>query len=105
MVPSLVWLRWWGSCWASALNYLAPAGTDLAKHFLKINVPIGVLALAGAARFLPEIPPSRRVRIDLLGVALLSLFFRVHHLPAHLWPGGGLAAVDFSFPSPRASQF
>ncbi len=39
-----------------------------------INVPIGAIALVGAARFVPEIQPSRRARLDLTGVALLSLF-------------------------------
>ena len=62
-----------GQLLGGALITWHPLGLTWQSIFL-INVPIGVLALAGAVRFLPEIPPSRRVRIDLLGVALLSFF-------------------------------
>jgi MFS family permease len=62
-----------GQLLGGALITWHPLGLTWQSIFL-INVPIGVLALTGASRFLPEIQPSRRVRIDLIGVALLSLF-------------------------------
>jgi EmrB/QacA subfamily drug resistance transporter len=62
-----------GQLLGGALITWRPFGLTWQSIFL-INVPIGVIALVGAARFVPEIQPSRRVRIDLIGVALLSLF-------------------------------
>lgn len=61
-----------GQLLGGALITWSPSGLTWQSIFL-INVPIGVIALLGAARFVPEIQPSRRTRIDLAGVALLSL--------------------------------
>ncbi|MFE9652448.1 MFS transporter [Micromonospora sp. NPDC006431] len=48
------------------------AGTGWRAIFL-INVPLGLLAAAGALRFLPESRASRASRLDLPGVGLVSL--------------------------------
>jgi MFS family permease len=37
-----------------------------------VNVPLGILAVLGATRFLPASRPTRTSRLDLLGVAILS---------------------------------
>lgn len=39
-----------------------------------VNVPIGIGAILGAIRLLPRTPPQRTVRLDLPGVALVTLF-------------------------------
>ena len=39
-----------------------------------VNVPIGMAAFVGAFKLIPESQPKRETRIDLLGVALLSIF-------------------------------
>lgn len=62
-----------GQLFGGALITLHPLGLTWQSIFL-INIPIGILALMGALRFLPEIQPSNRPKIDLLGVLLLSLF-------------------------------
>jgi MFS family permease len=38
-----------------------------------VNVPIGVVTFASAALFVPESKPARALRVDLLGVGLISL--------------------------------
>jgi MFS family permease len=50
-----------------------PLGLAWQSIFM-INIPIGILALTGAVKFLPEIRPPGRLRVDLVGVLLLSLF-------------------------------
>ncbi|MEU4369252.1 MFS transporter [Micromonospora chersina] len=57
------------------------AGTGWRAIFL-INVPLGLLAALGAARFLPASRPGHATRLDLPGVALLSVavFLLVHPL-------------------------
>jgi EmrB/QacA subfamily drug resistance transporter len=62
-----------GQLLGGALITLHPFGFTWESIFL-INLPIGLLAFIGAARFLPETQPSRGVHLDLLGVLLLSLF-------------------------------
>jgi MFS family permease len=62
-----------GQLFGGVLITLHPLGLSWQSIFL-INLPIGIFALLGAIRFLPEIPPSRRPKIDLVGVLLLSLF-------------------------------
>jgi MFS family permease len=62
-----------GQLFGGVLITLHPLGLSWQSIFL-INVPIGILALMGANRFLPEIQPSSRPKIDLAGVLLLSLF-------------------------------
>jgi MFS family permease len=47
-------------------------GTGWRMIFL-INLPVGVLGLLGALRFMPESTSPRRVRLDVVGVGLLSL--------------------------------
>jgi len=39
-----------------------------------VNVPIGMAAFCGALKWIPESPPRPGVRVDLVGVLLLSLF-------------------------------
>ena len=62
-----------GQLFGGALITLHPLGFTWQSIFL-INIPIGIFALIGAFRFLPEIQPSSRPKIDLVGVLLLSLF-------------------------------
>jgi Na+/melibiose symporter-like transporter len=56
-----------------ALISYRPFGLGWQAIFL-VNVPVGVLALLGAWRFVPENAPPRAASLDLQGVALLSLF-------------------------------
>jgi len=56
-----------------ALISLHPFGLGWRAIFL-VNVPIGVLALLGSWRFIPESRPPRGQRIDVPGTVLLSLF-------------------------------
>jgi EmrB/QacA subfamily drug resistance transporter len=62
-----------GQLIGGTLITLHPLGLTWQSIFL-INVPIGLGTLVGAAKFVPEFRPLRRVKIDLIGVALLSLF-------------------------------
>jgi MFS family permease len=62
-----------GQLLGGALITLHPLGLSWQSIFL-INIPIGILAVMGAIKFLPEIQPSGRPKIDLAGVLLLSLF-------------------------------
>ncbi|MEO7715042.1 MAG: MFS transporter [Capsulimonas sp.] len=61
-----------GQLGGGALITLHPFGLGWRSIFL-INVPIGIFALIGAAKFVPETQPAERSRIDLAGVTLLSL--------------------------------
>jgi EmrB/QacA subfamily drug resistance transporter len=61
-----------GQLLGGALITLHPLSLTWQSIFL-INVPIGIVALIGAVKFLPEIRPSKRIQIDLVGVLLLSL--------------------------------
>jgi MFS family permease len=62
-----------GQLFGGVLITLHPLGLTWQSIFL-INVPIGIIALLGAMRFLPEAKPLSRPKIDLAGVLLLSLF-------------------------------
>ena len=62
-----------GQLFGGVLITLHPLGLTWQSIFL-INIPIGIIALIGAMRFLPEIRPLSRPKIDLAGVLLLSLF-------------------------------
>jgi MFS family permease len=62
-----------GQLFGGTLITLHPLGLTWQSIFL-INVPIGIGTLIGAAKFVPDIQPSRRVRVDLVGVTVLSLF-------------------------------
>jgi MFS family permease len=62
-----------GQLLGGALITLHPLGFTWQSIFL-INIPIGLGTLIGAIEFVPEIRPSQRVRLDLVGVTLLSFF-------------------------------
>lgn len=62
-----------GQLGGGALISLHPFGLGWRSIFL-VNLPIGVLALIGSWRFIPESRPPRGQRIDLPGTLLLSLF-------------------------------
>jgi EmrB/QacA subfamily drug resistance transporter len=62
-----------GQLGGGALISLHPFGLGWRAIFL-VNLPIGVLALIGSWRFIPESRPPRGQRIDLPGTVLLSLF-------------------------------
>ncbi|MGC1213556.1 MAG: MFS transporter [Micromonospora sp.] len=49
-----------------------PGGTGWRAIFL-INLPLGLLATAGALRFLPESRPGHATRLDLPGVGLVAI--------------------------------
>jgi EmrB/QacA subfamily drug resistance transporter len=61
-----------GQLLGGALVTLHPFSLTWQSIFL-INIPIGIAALIGAMKFLPEIRPSKRTQIDVVGVLLLSL--------------------------------
>ncbi|MBN3813166.1 MFS transporter [Paraburkholderia sp. Ac-20347] len=62
-----------GQLGGGALISLHPFGLGWRAIFL-VNLPIGVLALLGSWRFIPESRPPRGARIDVPGTVLLSLF-------------------------------
>ncbi|WP_322052702.1 MFS transporter [Paraburkholderia bannensis] len=62
-----------GQLGGGALISLHPFGLGWRAIFL-VNLPIGLLALLGSWRFIPESRPPRGARIDLPGTVLLSLF-------------------------------
>ncbi|WP_322012856.1 MFS transporter [Paraburkholderia sp. J12] len=62
-----------GQLGGGALISLHPFGLGWRAIFL-VNLPIGILALIGSWRFIPESRPPRGQRIDLPGTLLLSLF-------------------------------
>ncbi|MGW5671429.1 MFS transporter [Micromonospora sp. NPDC003776] len=73
------------------------AGTGWRAIFL-INVPLGLLAAAGAARFLPESRATHASRLDLPGVGLVSLGALLLVYPLvqgreHDWPGWAFAML------------
>ena len=61
-----------GQIGGGALIDLHPWGLDWRIVFL-VNVPIGMLALAGTWRYLPESRAERRARIDIPGMAALTI--------------------------------
>ncbi|WP_431824761.1 MFS transporter [Burkholderia sp. F1] len=62
-----------GQIGGGALISLHPFGLGWRTIFL-VNLPIGVLALVGSRRFIPESRPPRGQRVDVPGTILLSLF-------------------------------
>jgi MFS family permease len=91
-----------GQLFGGALITLRPLGLTWQSIFL-INIPIGAVALIGAAKFVPEIRSSRRVRIDLIGVILLSLFLGSIIYPLTLgreagWPAWTFISFSASLP-------
>ncbi|MFC0402770.1 MFS transporter [Paraburkholderia rhizosphaerae] len=61
-----------GQLGGGALITYRPFGLDWRAVFL-INVPIGVLAFAGAWKYIPENRQPDRTKVDVIGVVLLSL--------------------------------
>ncbi|ARF89110.1 major facilitator superfamily protein [Burkholderia cenocepacia] len=62
-----------GQLGGGALISLHPFGLGWRAIFL-VNLPIGILALLGSWRFIPENRPPRGQRIDVPGTVLMSLF-------------------------------
>jgi MFS family permease len=82
------------------------AGLGWRAVFL-VNVPIGVLAVVAALRFLPADATSARSRLDLAGVALLSVSVLLLVLPLTLgrsagWPAWAWACLAASLPAGMA---
>jgi EmrB/QacA subfamily drug resistance transporter len=66
-----------------------------------VNVPLGVAAIAGAMRLLPETRPDHDTKLDLLGTALVSLFAVLLVYPliqgrAYGWPWWTYASIAAS---------
>jgi EmrB/QacA subfamily drug resistance transporter len=69
-----------------------------------VNVPIGIAALIGAAKLIPESPPQAGTRIDLIGVALLSiclglLIYPLTHGREAGWPAWTFVSLAASAPT------
>ena len=62
-----------GQLGGGALISLHPFGAGWRAIFL-VNLPIGIPALIGSWRFIPESRPPKGQRIDVPGMVLLSLF-------------------------------
>lgn len=91
-----------GQLGGGALISLHPFGLGWRSIFL-VNLPIGVLALLGSWRFIPESRPPRGQRIDLPGTLLLSLFLLMLIYPLTRgreagWPLWMLACLAGSLP-------
>ncbi|WP_027797084.1 MFS transporter [Paraburkholderia acidipaludis] len=91
-----------GQLGGGALISLHPFGLGWRAIFL-VNLPIGLLALLGSWRFIPESRPPRGQRIDLPGTLLLSLFLLMLVYPLTRgreagWPLGMLACLAGSLP-------
>jgi EmrB/QacA subfamily drug resistance transporter len=68
-----------------------------------VNVPIGMAALVGAAKLIPESPPQAGTRIDLIGVVLLSiclglLIYPLTHGREAGWPAWTFISLAASAP-------
>lgn len=91
-----------GQLFGGALITLHPFGFTWQSIFL-INIPIGLGTLIGAIKFVPEIRPSPRVRLDLVGVTLLSFFLGSIIYPLTRgrelgWPAWTLVSFSASIP-------
>ncbi|PXW27262.1 MFS transporter [Paraburkholderia caballeronis] len=91
-----------GQLGGGALISLHPFGLGWRAIFL-VNLPIGVFALLGSWRFIPESRPPRGARIDLPGTLLLSLFLLMLVYPLTRgreegWPLWMLACLAGSVP-------
>ncbi|VVE50320.1 MFS transporter [Pandoraea horticolens] len=92
-----------GQIGGGALIDLHPWGLDWRVVFL-VNVPIGLLALGGAWRFLPENRAEHRARIDVPGVVTLTiaLIMLIYPLTAGRelhWPVWMLWSLGLSVPA------
>jgi EmrB/QacA subfamily drug resistance transporter len=91
-----------GQLGGGALISLHPFGLGWRAIFL-VNLPIGVLALIGSWRFIPESRPPRGARIDVPGTVLLSLFLLMLVYPLTRgreegWPAWMLLCLAASLP-------
>ncbi|WP_321817158.1 MULTISPECIES: MFS transporter [unclassified Paraburkholderia] len=91
-----------GQLGGGALISLHPFGLGWRAIFL-VNLPIGVLALLGSWRFIPESRPPRGARIDVPGTLLLSLFLLMLVYPLTRgreegWPAWMLFCLAASVP-------
>ncbi|WP_321934798.1 MFS transporter [Paraburkholderia sp. J8-2] len=91
-----------GQLGGGALISLHPFGLGWRAIFL-VNLPIGVFALIGSWRFIPESRPPRGKRIDVPGTVLLSLFLLMLVYPLTRgresgWPLWMLACLIGSLP-------
>jgi EmrB/QacA subfamily drug resistance transporter len=91
-----------GQLGGGALISLHPFGLGWRAIFL-VNLPIGVLALIGSWRFIPESRPPSGKRIDVPGTILLSLFLLMVVYPLTRgresgWPLWMLACLIGSLP-------
>ncbi len=91
-----------GQLGGGALISLHPFGLGWRAIFL-VNLPIGLLALLGSWRFIPESRPPRGARIDLPGTLLLSLFLLMLVYPLTRgredgWPAWMLLCLAASVP-------
>lgn len=91
-----------GQLGGGALISLHPFGLGWRAIFL-VNLPIGVFALLGSWRFIPESRPPRGARIDVPGTLLLSLFLLMLVYPLTRgreegWPAWMLFCLAASVP-------
>lgn len=91
-----------GQLGGGALISLHPYGLGWRAIFL-VNLPIGLLALVGSWRFIPESRPQTHARIDVPGSALLSLFLLMIVYPLtqgreNGWPMWMLACLALAAP-------
>jgi EmrB/QacA subfamily drug resistance transporter len=92
-----------GQLGGGALISLHPFGLGWRSIFL-VNLPIGVFALLGAWRYLPENKSPRSARIDVAGMVLLSLFLGLLIYPLTRgreegWPAWTLLSLAASVPA------
>lgn len=73
------------------------SGEDGWRWVFYVNVPVGVVALVLALRWLPEDRRSGRLRLDLLGTALLGLATLAALLPLVTAESGGLRSLWWLF--------
>jgi EmrB/QacA subfamily drug resistance transporter len=91
-----------GQLSGGALVTSQPFGLGWPSIFL-INIPIGILALAGVWRYVPENRPASGARIDIAGLSLLSLFLLLIVYPLTQgreagWPAWTFIAFAASVP-------
>ncbi|WP_093992959.1 MFS transporter [Flavimaricola marinus] len=77
-------------------------GLDWRPIFL-VNIPVGVLAVAGAMRFVPKVPGDAGLRLDyggvmLAGLALLLILFPLIEGRQIGWPWWCFALIALAFP-------
>lgn len=78
------------------------AGLDWRPIFL-VNIPVGLVAVLGAMRFVPKVPGDKALRLDLVGMALAGLGLMLLLFPLIEgrqlgWPGWIFAMMAASLP-------